>query len=63
MMKQLLRRSAVGLTAALAVAGCHRAPDASAQMLIKGAGATFPNIIYQKWCNEYTKLEPTVQSN
>jgi phosphate transport system substrate-binding protein len=32
-------------------------------MLIKGAGATFPNLIYQKWSSEYSKLESSVQIN
>jgi phosphate transport system substrate-binding protein len=30
---------------------------------INGAGATFPNPIYQKWFSEYNKLHPTVQIN
>jgi phosphate transport system substrate-binding protein len=63
MMNVLLRRLAVGLTAVLAIAGCSREPDAAAQMLIKGAGATFPNLIYQKWSSEYSKLESSVQIN
>jgi phosphate transport system substrate-binding protein len=32
-------------------------------MLITGAGATFPNLIYQKWSSEYSKLESSVQIN
>lgn len=36
---------------------------AFAQMLINGAGATFPNPIYQKWTAEYKKADPTVQIN
>jgi phosphate transport system substrate-binding protein len=36
---------------------------ASAQLLINGAGATFPNPIYQKWFNEYTKVDPGAQFN
>ena len=35
----------------------------SAQMLINGAGATFPYPIYSKWFNEYAKLHPGVQIN
>src|SRR5437899_3715336 len=30
---------------------------------INGAGATFPNPIYQKWFSEYNKLHPNVQIN
>src|SRR5512135_2356655 len=36
---------------------------ASAQTQITGAGATFPNPIYQKWFSEYHKLHPNVQIN
>lgn len=35
----------------------------SAQTQITGAGATFPNPIYQKWFSEYHKLHPDVQIN
>ena len=34
-----------------------------AQMLINGAGATFPYPIYSKWFNEYAKLHPNVRIN
>jgi phosphate transport system substrate-binding protein len=36
---------------------------ASAQLLINGAGATFPAPIYTKWFDEYTKIDPTVRFN
>lgn len=39
------------------------ATAASAQMLINGAGATFPFPIYSKWFNEYTKVDPSVRFN
>jgi phosphate transport system substrate-binding protein len=35
----------------------------SAQMLINGAGATFPFPIYSKWFNEYAKVDPSVRFN
>jgi phosphate transport system substrate-binding protein len=35
----------------------------AAQTKITGAGATFPNPIYQKWFSEYNKLHPDVQIN
>src|SRR5262244_1913682 len=35
----------------------------SAQMLINGAGATFPNPLYSKWFDEYTKVDPSVRFN
>lgn len=33
------------------------------KMTINGAGATFPDPIYQKWFSEYNKLHPNVQIN
>jgi len=36
---------------------------ASAQMLITGAGATFPFPIYSKWFNQYAKVDPSVRFN
>ncbi len=35
----------------------------SAQMLMNGAGATFPYPIYSKWFDEYTKVDPSVRFN
>ncbi len=37
--------------------------SASAQVTLDGAGATFPNPIYQKWFSEYRKLHSDVQVN
>lgn len=39
------------------------ATAARAQMLINGAGATFPNPIYQKWAAEFAKIDPSVRVN
>ena len=36
---------------------------AQAQLLINGAGATFPYPIYSKWFDEYTKVDPSVRFN
>lgn len=36
---------------------------ASAQVMINGAGATFPYPIYSKWFNEYAKVDPSVRFN
>jgi phosphate transport system substrate-binding protein len=36
---------------------------ASAQLLINGAGATFPNPLYQKWFSEYHALHPDIAFN
>ena len=48
-------------TAAIALAAaCALVTGAAAQtMKINGAGATFPNPIYQKWFSEYNKLHRT----
>ncbi|MBI3987892.1 MAG: phosphate ABC transporter substrate-binding protein PstS [Lentisphaerae bacterium] len=36
---------------------------AQAQMLMNGAGATFPYPIYSKWFDEYAKVDPSVRFN
>ena len=36
---------------------------ASAQMLINGAGATFPYPIYSKWFSEYARVDPAIRIN
>lgn len=48
------------LTAVLAMAGTGRLP---AQLLINGAGATFPYPIYSKWFDEYSRVDPSVRFN
>src|SRR5258708_1346086 len=54
-----LQKIAIGVaSAAVLVAGA-----AAQTMRINGAGATFPNPIYQKWFSEYNKLHPNVQIN
>jgi phosphate transport system substrate-binding protein len=53
-MKKLLLVAAC----AAALAGAGRA-----QMLINGAGATFPAPVYQKWFSEYAKVDPSVRIN
>ena len=37
--------------------------NANAQILINGAGATFPYPIYSKWFNEYAKVDTSVHFN
>jgi phosphate transport system substrate-binding protein len=56
--------SLIGL-AACVLAACSKpaANSASAQMLINGAGATFPQPIYTKWFDEYAKVDPSVRFN
>ncbi len=46
------------MPAVLALSGA-----ASAQVQLTGAGATFPNPIYQKWFSDYHKAHPDVQIN
>src|SRR3954454_6923874 len=48
----------LGLTIALGVCA-----SASAQMMINGAGATFPYPIYSKWFDEYAKIDSSVRFN
>jgi phosphate transport system substrate-binding protein len=47
----------------LCVAAVGIAATASAQLLINGAGATFPYPIYSKWFDEYAKVDPSVRFN
>src|SRR5262249_54816673 len=51
-------------TAMALAAGLSLLPSAApAQMLMNGAGATFPYPIYSKWFEEYTKVDPEVRFN
>src|SRR5260370_14196049 len=49
----------------LTAIGCLLAAQAGAwgQMLINGAGATFPYPLYSKWFDEYAKIDPSVRFN
>jgi len=40
-----------------------KADPLAAQLLINGAGATFPYPIYSKWFEEYSKVDPSVRFN
>jgi phosphate transport system substrate-binding protein len=52
------------LSKSLAILGILIAQHvASGQMLINGAGATFPYPIYSKWFDEYAKVDPSVRFN
>ena len=57
-MTKLRKTTLLGLTIALGVCA-----NASAQMMINGAGATFPYPIYSKWFDEYAKVDPSVRFN
>jgi phosphate transport system substrate-binding protein len=50
-------------TLAIAAGALLATATLGAQAVINGAGATFPNPIYQKWFAEYNKLHPTVRIN
>ena len=47
----------------LAAAMVGRPGLADAQMLMNGAGATFPYPIFSKWFEEYIKVDPEVRFN
>jgi phosphate transport system substrate-binding protein len=57
-MMNLDKTKLIGLAIALGLSA-----NASAQMMINGAGATFPYPIYSKWFDEYTKVDPSVRFN
>src|SRR3954466_11113876 len=58
-MNALHRLAAAGA----AVAALATGTAAQQTVRINGAGATFPNPIYQKWFSQYNKLHPTVEIN
>ena len=58
MTKSYRTKTLLGLTIALGLSA-----TASAQMMINGAGATFPYPIYSKWFDEYAKVDPSVRFN
>jgi phosphate transport system substrate-binding protein len=51
------------LAIALAAACALVSGVAAQTMKITGAGATFPNPIYQKWFSEYNKVHPNIEIN
>jgi phosphate transport system substrate-binding protein len=54
----------VGIALCVLVVAATAGPGrADAQLLMNGAGATFPYPIYSKWFDEYTKVDPTVRFN
>ena len=56
-----MRAGRSALTGALVIA--LGAGVLAQKIQINGAGATFPDPIYEKWFSEYNKLHPTVQIN
>src|SRR6266508_6682120 len=47
--------------AALALASCGVNTGTNSEVRLQGAGATFPNPLYQKWLSEYGKLNPNIK--
>src|SRR2546430_17553459 len=58
MTKSYRSKILLGLTIAFGLSA-----TASAQMMINGAGATFPYPIYSKWFDEYAKVDPSLRFN
>ena len=60
---QLLRGLAFILIAAMALTGvaCNGGGGGGGEVKLQGAGATFPNPLYQKWISEYGKLHANVK--
>lgn len=57
-----MRKTTVKMIGAmLAIAGSAMASFASAEVKLQGAGATFPNPVYQRWVKEYEKKNPSVK--
>jgi phosphate transport system substrate-binding protein len=54
-------RAAIFTLAAIAIVAA--AGQANSEMLINGAGATFPYPIYSKWFSEYAKIDRSVKFN
>ncbi|HSE35745.1 MAG TPA: phosphate ABC transporter substrate-binding protein PstS [Blastocatellia bacterium] len=47
--------------AALLLGGCGTGGDSNREVRLQGAGATFPNPLYQKWFSEYNKITPNAR--
>lgn len=56
--RRVIRALALGAPVALAACGGQQET-----VLLNGAGATFPNIIYQKWITDYNLAQPGAQLN
>src|SRR5438067_1146032 len=56
----LSKFTALVLSAAFSIA-LTACGGGSSEIRLQGAGATFPNPLYQKWVSEYGKLQPTIK--
>lgn len=53
--------SALSFVLMIAFAGCGGSGGSGGEIRLQGAGATFPNPLYQKWLSEYGKLNANVK--
>jgi phosphate transport system substrate-binding protein len=58
-----MRMNSVSLFRSMAAAAMLAPAMLTAQTKVTGAGATFPNVMYTKWFDEYHKLHPEVEIN
>lgn len=58
-----MRTNSMTLLRSMAAAAMLAPAMLAAQTNVTGAGATFPNVIYTKWFDEYHKAHPEVQIN
>src|SRR5258706_7413909 len=61
--ENIAMRKLAMLSAMTAVLLAGAVGGARAQMLVNGAGATFPYPIYSKWFDEYARIDGTVRFN
>lgn len=57
----LSKFTSVAMTIALSIAFVSCGGGSSSEIRLQGAGATFPNPLYQKWLSEYGKAHPNVK--
>jgi phosphate transport system substrate-binding protein len=63
LMNKILNKIAASAGLLVVVATAGHQTKADAQLLISGAGATFPYPIYSKWFDEYAKVDSSVRFN
>src|SRR5258708_1077979 len=65
MISKMFTRAGFGLILvaifAAAFTACGGKGGSNSEIRLQGAGATFPNPLYQKWLSEYGKLHPNVK--
>ncbi len=65
MISKMFTRAGFGLILvaifAAALTACGGNGGSNSEIRLQGAGATFPNPLYQKWLSEYGKLHPNVK--